>query len=130
MDLESSLENCDSEFAPTIRSDRPQISIDVTSPKQMSGHQTLTRKALSRTMMQCGASRRRRMSSSSARGSPPQLMECPNPELAQENEGDAMSSVTTGFYDKGGVHIRYEEVGSGFSLFAVPGGGLNSRIIN
>ena len=41
-----------------------------------------------------------------------------------------MSSVKTGFYEKGGVHIGYQEVGSGFPLFAIPGGGLNSRIIN
>ena len=41
-----------------------------------------------------------------------------------------MSSVKTGFYEKDGVRIRYQEVGSGFPLFAVPGGGLNSRIIN
>lgn len=41
-----------------------------------------------------------------------------------------MGSVKTGFYEKGGVRIRYQEVGSGFPLFAVPGGGLNSRIIN
>jgi pimeloyl-ACP methyl ester carboxylesterase len=33
-----------------------------------------------------------------------------------------------GFYEKGDVHIRYAEIGSGFPLLAVPGGGLNSRI--
>jgi pimeloyl-ACP methyl ester carboxylesterase len=36
----------------------------------------------------------------------------------------------TGFYEKGGVRIRYQEIGSGFPLLATPGGGLNSRIIN
>lgn len=41
-----------------------------------------------------------------------------------------MSSVKTGYYEKGGVRIRYQDVGSGFPLFAIPGGGLNSRIIN
>lgn len=41
-----------------------------------------------------------------------------------------MNSVATGFYKKGGVCIRYQEVGSGFPLLAIPGGGLNSRIIN
>ena len=30
------------------------------------------------------------------------------------------------FYERGDVRIRYEEVGSGFPLLAVPGGGLNS----
>ena len=34
------------------------------------------------------------------------------------------------FYTKGDVRIRYEEAGSGFPLFLVPGGGLNSRISN
>jgi pimeloyl-ACP methyl ester carboxylesterase len=30
------------------------------------------------------------------------------------------------FYDKGNVRIHYEEVGSGFPLMIIPGGGLNS----
>ena len=34
------------------------------------------------------------------------------------------------FYDKGDVHIHYEETGSGFPLLVTPGGGLNSRISN
>jgi len=34
------------------------------------------------------------------------------------------------FYEKGDVRIHYEEVGSGFPLFLIPGGGLNSRIAN
>jgi pimeloyl-ACP methyl ester carboxylesterase len=34
------------------------------------------------------------------------------------------------FYEKGDVRIRYEEAGSGFPLFLVPGGGLNSRVSN
>src|SRR5215469_12182548 len=33
-----------------------------------------------------------------------------------------------GFYEKGNVHIRYAEIGSGFPLLATPGGGLNSCI--
>jgi pimeloyl-ACP methyl ester carboxylesterase len=33
-------------------------------------------------------------------------------------------------YEKGNVRIRYQEVGSGFPLLVVPGGGLNSRISN
>jgi hypothetical protein len=36
----------------------------------------------------------------------------------------------TSFYEKGGVRIRYQEVGSGFPLLVTPGGGLNSRISN
>src|SRR3984885_8597558 len=31
-----------------------------------------------------------------------------------------------GFYEKGNVRIRYAEIGSGFPLLAIPGGGLNS----
>src|ERR671922_332285 len=34
------------------------------------------------------------------------------------------------FYEKGDVHIRYEETGSGFPLLVTPGGGLNSRVSN
>jgi pimeloyl-ACP methyl ester carboxylesterase len=34
------------------------------------------------------------------------------------------------FYQKGHVRIRYEEIGSGFPLLVVPGGGLNSRVSN
>jgi pimeloyl-ACP methyl ester carboxylesterase len=33
-------------------------------------------------------------------------------------------------YQKGDVRIRYEEMGTGFPLLVVPGGGLNSRISN
>src|SRR6185437_63471 len=32
------------------------------------------------------------------------------------------------FYEKGPVRIHYEEVGSGFPLLVIPGGGLNSTI--
>ena len=32
------------------------------------------------------------------------------------------------FYERGEVRIRYEEVGSGFPLMLIPGGGLNSTI--
>jgi pimeloyl-ACP methyl ester carboxylesterase len=32
------------------------------------------------------------------------------------------------FYDKGDVRIYYEEVGSGFPLMVIPGGGLNSTV--
>ena len=35
-----------------------------------------------------------------------------------------MSSLKTGFYEKNGVSIRYQEVGSGFPLLAISGGGL------
>ena len=31
------------------------------------------------------------------------------------------------FYERGQVRIHYEEVGSGFPLVVIPGGGLNTR---
>ena len=37
---------------------------------------------------------------------------------------------TVPFYDSGDVHIHYEEVGSGFPLLLIPGGGLNSKLSN
>ena len=33
-----------------------------------------------------------------------------------------------GFYEKGNVRIRYADMGTGFPLLAIPGGGLNSRM--
>ncbi len=44
--------------------------------------------------------------------------------FAQTSAGE----VKNGFYEKGKVRIRYQEVGSGFPLLATPGGGLNSKI--
>src|ERR1043165_4990903 len=38
------------------------------------------------------------------------------------------AGAKVGFYEKGGVRIRYAEIGSGFPLLAAPGGGLNSGI--
>ena len=38
------------------------------------------------------------------------------------------AGAKVGFYEKGGVRIRYAEIGSGFPLLATPGGGLNSAI--
>jgi len=32
------------------------------------------------------------------------------------------------FYEKGDVRIHYQEVGSGFPLMVIPGGGLNSTV--
>jgi pimeloyl-ACP methyl ester carboxylesterase len=34
------------------------------------------------------------------------------------------------FYERGAVKIRYEEVGSGYPLLVIPGGGLNSTMAN
>jgi pimeloyl-ACP methyl ester carboxylesterase len=53
------------------------------------------------------------------------------PALASAQSAPAASKdPLTGFYEKGGVRIRYQEVGSGFPLLVTPGGGLNSRISN
>jgi pimeloyl-ACP methyl ester carboxylesterase len=38
------------------------------------------------------------------------------------------AGLKIGFYEKGNVRIRYGEIGSGFPLLALPGGGLNSRM--
>src|SRR3954453_17396163 len=38
------------------------------------------------------------------------------------------AGAKVGFYEKGNVRIRYAEIGTGFPLLALPGGGLNSRI--
>jgi pimeloyl-ACP methyl ester carboxylesterase len=40
------------------------------------------------------------------------------------------AGAKVGFYEKDNVRIRYAEIGSGFPLLAMPGGGLNSRISN
>jgi pimeloyl-ACP methyl ester carboxylesterase len=44
--------------------------------------------------------------------------------FAQAGPGGAAMS----FYEKGPVRIRYEDVGSGFPLLIIPGGGLNSTL--
>src|SRR4051795_2343645 len=36
------------------------------------------------------------------------------------------AGAKVGFYERGNVRIRYAEIGSGFPLLAIPGGGLNS----
>jgi pimeloyl-ACP methyl ester carboxylesterase len=41
---------------------------------------------------------------------------------------DLPAGLKVGFFEKGGVRIRYAETGSGFPLLATPGGGLNSRM--
>ena len=48
--------------------------------------------------------------------------------LAQPAVPASQGDVKTGFYERNGVRIRYQETGKGFPLLAIPGGGLNSRI--
>lgn len=42
--------------------------------------------------------------------------------------GPAADTSAYKSFEKNGVRIRYHEVGSGYPLLAIPGGGLNSRI--
>ena len=51
------------------------------------------------------------------------LAAAPGVFAKQSGEGGANS-----FYEKGGTRIHYEEVGSGFPLLLIAGGGLNSTI--
>ena len=46
--------------------------------------------------------------------------------FAQQQTGKG--KTTMAFYQKGNVRIHYEDVGSGFPLLLIPGGGLNSTI--
>src|SRR5436309_5672015 len=48
------------------------------------------------------------------------------PRVFGEQTGEGRT--TTSFYEKGPVRIHYEEVGSGFPLLLIAGGGLNSTI--
>src|SRR5260370_24853413 len=48
------------------------------------------------------------------------------PRVFAQQSGQA--GAKTSFYEKGNVRIRYEEIGAGFPLLVIPGGGLNSRI--
>jgi pimeloyl-ACP methyl ester carboxylesterase len=55
----------------------------------------------------------------------------PGVSAAQPAAPDAKpGEAKTGFYEKGNVRIRYQEIGAGFPLLVTPGGGLNSRISN
>src|SRR5260370_42264111 len=45
--------------------------------------------------------------------------------VLQANGG---GGIAMPFYDRGPVRMHYEEVGSGFPLLLIPGGGLNSAL--
>jgi pimeloyl-ACP methyl ester carboxylesterase len=49
---------------------------------------------------------------------------------AARTEHGTQAEPVTSFYERGDVRIRYQEIGSGFPLLVIPGGGLNSRIAN
>lgn len=57
-------------------------------------------------------------------GAPQVFAQAPQAAVPQGLPAD----LQIGFYQKGNVRIRYAEIGSGFPLLAIPGGGLNSRI--
>jgi len=48
--------------------------------------------------------------------------------FAQQSTGPGGTKMS--FYERGTVKIRYEEVGSGYPLLVIPGGGLNSTMAN
>lgn len=48
--------------------------------------------------------------------------------FGQADQGGADAGM--GFFERGDVRIRYNDVGSGFPLLLIPGGGLNSAISN
>jgi len=50
------------------------------------------------------------------------------PQVFAQQAGQGGAAMS--FYEKGPVHIRYEEAGSGFPLLLIAGGGLNSTISN
>jgi pimeloyl-ACP methyl ester carboxylesterase len=52
------------------------------------------------------------------------------PQAEAEAPQGLPEGVKVGVYENGDVRIRYAEIGSGFPLLAMPGGGLNSRISN
>lgn len=51
-------------------------------------------------------------------------------ERAFGQAGQGGSDVEMSYYERGDVRIRYNDVGSGFPLLLIPGGGLNSSIGN
>jgi pimeloyl-ACP methyl ester carboxylesterase len=73
-------------------------------------------------------SRREFVSLAAATATAPSLAEA-QPAPPNAAAGGAGAPVT-GFYERGAIRIRYQEVGSGFPLLVTPGGGLNSRISN
>jgi pimeloyl-ACP methyl ester carboxylesterase len=62
---------------------------------------------------------------------PQVFAQAPQAEAPQAEAPQGLpEGAKVGFYENGNVRIRYAEIGSGFPLLAMPGGGLNSRISN
>src|SRR5262245_25991904 len=57
-----------------------------------------------------------------------QGLACLGDGRAYAEQHDVEGETAMPFYDKGDVRIYYEEVGSGFPLMVIPGGGLNSTV--
>ena len=78
-----------------------------------------------RTVLTSGAA------AAAATSAPQVFAQAPQAAAPQDRASqDLPAGTKVGFYEKGNVRIRYAEIGSGFPLLAMPGGGLNSRISN
>ncbi len=76
-----------------------------------------------RTVLTTGAA------AAAATAAPQVFAQAPQAAAAQAATPQGLpAGAKIGFYEKGNVRIRYAEVGSGFPLLAIPGGGLNSGI--
>jgi pimeloyl-ACP methyl ester carboxylesterase len=75
-----------------------------------------------RTVLTTGAA------AAAATTAPQAFAQAPQAEAAAPQ--NLPEGAKVGFYENGDVRIRYAEIGSGFPLLAMPGGGLNSRISN
>src|SRR4030095_6965335 len=57
-----------------------------------------------------------------------QVLACLGDARASAEHNTVQGETVMPFYEKGDVRIHYEEVGSGFPLLVIPGGGLNSTV--
>src|SRR4029434_3244823 len=57
-----------------------------------------------------------------------QVLACLGDARAYAEHNAVQGETVMPLYEKGDVRIHYEEVGSGFPLLVIPGGGLNSTV--
>src|SRR5262247_2383880 len=57
-----------------------------------------------------------------------QVLACLSDVRAYAEHNAVQGETVMPFYERGDVRIHYEEVGSGFPLLVIPGGGLNSTV--
>src|SRR4029450_12749418 len=57
-----------------------------------------------------------------------QVLACLGDGRASAEHHAVQGETAMPFYEQGAVRIHYEEVGSGFPLLVIPGGGLNSTV--